>query len=40
MQVAKNLFLWPGRDFARKGVEAYIAIFVEPLRSMRRIMEV
>jgi monofunctional glycosyltransferase len=40
MQVAKNLFLWPGRDFARKGVEAYITVFVELLWSKRRIMEV
>ena len=40
MQVAKNLFLWPGRDFARKGVEAYITVFIELLWSKRRIMEV
>jgi monofunctional biosynthetic peptidoglycan transglycosylase len=40
MQVAKNLFLWPGRDFARKGMEAYITVFVELLWSKRRIMEV
>lgn len=40
MQVAKNLFLWPGRDFVRKGVEAYITVFVELLWSKRRIMEV
>jgi len=39
-QVAKNLFLWPGRDFVRKGVEAYITVFVELLWSKRRIMEV
>jgi monofunctional glycosyltransferase len=40
MQVAKNLFLWPGRDFLRKGVEAYITVVVELLWSKRRIMEV
>jgi monofunctional biosynthetic peptidoglycan transglycosylase len=40
MQVSKNLFLWPGRDFLRKGVEAYITIIVELLWSKRRIMEV
>jgi monofunctional biosynthetic peptidoglycan transglycosylase len=40
MQVAKNLFLWPGRDFARKGMEAYITVFIELLWSKRRIMEV
>jgi monofunctional glycosyltransferase len=40
MQVAKNLFLWPGRDFLRKGLEAYLTVFVELLWSKRRIMEV
>lgn len=40
MQVAKNLFLWPGRDFLRKGIEAYLTVFVELLWSKRRIMEV
>ena len=40
MQVAKNLFLWPGRDFVRKGIEAYLTVFVELLWSKRRIMEV
>jgi monofunctional glycosyltransferase len=40
MQVAKNLFLWPGRDFVRKGVEAYITVFVELLWTKQRIMEV
>lgn len=40
MQVAKNLFLWPGRDFVRKGVEAYLTVFVELLWTKRRIMEV
>jgi monofunctional glycosyltransferase len=40
MQVAKNLFLWPGRDFLRKGAEAYLTVFVELLWSKRRIMEV
>ncbi|MGE0748872.1 MAG: transglycosylase domain-containing protein, partial [Rhodospirillales bacterium] len=24
MQTAKNVFLWPGRDFLRKGLEAYL----------------
>ncbi len=40
MQVAKNLFLWPGRDFLRKGIEAYLTVFVELLWSKQRIMEV
>lgn len=40
MQTAKNLFLWPGRDFMRKGIEAYLTVVVEALWSKRRIMEV
>jgi monofunctional biosynthetic peptidoglycan transglycosylase len=40
MQVAKNLFLWPGRNFLRKGIEAYLTVFVELLWSKARIMEV
>ncbi len=40
MQVSKNLFLWPGRDFLRKGVEAYLTVFVELLWTKRRVMEV
>ena len=40
MQVAKNVVLWPGRDFLRKGAEAYVTVFVEMLWSKRRIMEV
>jgi len=39
MQVTKNLFLRPGRDFVRKGVEAYLTVFVELLWSKRRIMK-
>ena len=40
MQTAKNLFLWPGRSFVRKGLEAYLTPFVELLLSKRRIMEI
>ncbi|MEW6594633.1 MAG: monofunctional biosynthetic peptidoglycan transglycosylase [Thermodesulfobacteriota bacterium] len=39
-QVAKNLFLWPGRSFVRKGFEAYFTLLLESFWSKRRIMEV
>ena len=39
-QVAKNLFLWPGRSFIRKGLEAYFTVLIELLWSKRRILEV
>jgi monofunctional biosynthetic peptidoglycan transglycosylase len=39
-QVAKNLFLWPGRSYVRKGLEAYFAILLELLWSKQRILEV
>ncbi len=39
MQTAKNLFLWPGRSFIRKGVEAYLTVLVEALLPKRRILE-
>ena len=39
-QVAKNLFLWPGRSFLRKGVEAYFTTLIELLWPKRRIIEV
>ena len=39
-QLAKNLFLWPGRHFVRKGLEAYLTIGLELLWSKRRILEV
>ncbi|WP_411280202.1 monofunctional biosynthetic peptidoglycan transglycosylase [Gemmatimonas sp.] len=38
-QVAKNLFLWNGRSFVRKGVEAYIALLLELLLSKERILD-
>ncbi len=40
MQTAKNVFLWPGRNFLRKGLEAYLTPFIEALWPKRRIMEV
>jgi len=39
-QVAKNLFLWPGRSFLRKGLEAYLTVWIEALWSKRRILEI
>jgi len=39
-QVAKNLFLWPGRSFVRKGIEAYFTVLLETLWPKRRILEV
>jgi monofunctional glycosyltransferase len=39
-QVAKNLFLWEGRSFIRKGFEAYFTLLVELLWSKERILEV
>jgi len=39
-QVAKNLFLWPDRSWARKGLEAYFTVLIEVLWSKRRILEV
>jgi monofunctional glycosyltransferase len=39
MQTAKNLFLWPGRDIVRKGIEAYITVWLELLWSKQRVME-
>jgi monofunctional biosynthetic peptidoglycan transglycosylase len=39
-QVAKNVFLWSGRSFVRKGLEAYFTILIELTWSKRRILEV
>ncbi len=39
-QVAKNLFLWSGRSFLRKGLEAYFTVLIELTWSKRRILEV
>jgi monofunctional glycosyltransferase len=39
-QVAKNLFLWPGRSYLRKGIEAYFTVLIEALWSKQRILEV
>jgi len=39
-QTAKNVFLWPGRDYVRKGLEAGYTVLIETLWGKRRIMEV
>ena len=38
-QVAKNLFLWSGRSWLRKGLEAWYTLMLETLLSKRRILE-
>ncbi|MGQ2992093.1 MAG: monofunctional biosynthetic peptidoglycan transglycosylase [Brevundimonas sp.] len=39
-QTAKNVFLWPGRSWIRKGLEAGYTVLIETVWSKRRIMEV
>ncbi|HKG07857.1 MAG TPA: monofunctional biosynthetic peptidoglycan transglycosylase [Pedobacter sp.] len=39
-QTAKNVFLWPGRSWLRKGFEAYFTLLIEILWSKERILEV
>ena len=39
-QTAKNVFLWPGRSYIRKGFEAYFTLLIEVLWSKERILEV
>jgi monofunctional biosynthetic peptidoglycan transglycosylase len=39
-QTAKNVFLWPGRSYVRKGLEAYFTVLIETLWGKKRIMEV
>jgi monofunctional glycosyltransferase len=38
-QTAKNLFLWGGRNFVRKGLEAYFTVLLEVTWPKRRILE-
>jgi len=38
-QVAKNLFLWPGQSFLRKGIEAWFSVLIELTWSKKRILE-
>ncbi|WP_339888842.1 monofunctional biosynthetic peptidoglycan transglycosylase [uncultured Flavobacterium sp.] len=39
-QTAKNVFLWQGRSYLRKGLEAYYTVLIELFWSKERIMEV
>ncbi|WP_158796948.1 monofunctional biosynthetic peptidoglycan transglycosylase [Pedobacter sp. L105] len=39
-QTAKNVFLWPGRSWIRKGFEAYFTVLIEIFWSKKRILEV
>jgi monofunctional biosynthetic peptidoglycan transglycosylase len=39
-QVAKNLFLWPGQSWFRKGLEAWFTMLIEALWPKQRILEV
>lgn len=40
MQTAKNVFLWPGRSYLRKALEAYYTVLIELFWSKDRIFEV
>ncbi len=39
-QTAKNVFLWQGRSYLRKGAEAYFTVLIEVIWGKKRIMEV
>ena len=39
-QTAKNVFLWNGRSWVRKGLEAYFTLLIEAIWGKERIMEV
>ncbi len=38
-QAAKNVFLWNGGGYARKGAEAWMAVFIDGIWGKRRVME-
>jgi monofunctional biosynthetic peptidoglycan transglycosylase len=38
-QVAKNMFLWSGKSYVRKGIEAYFTVLIEACWPKRRILE-
>ena len=40
MQTAKNTFLWQGRNYIRKGLEAYFTVLIEAVWGKKRILEV
>jgi monofunctional biosynthetic peptidoglycan transglycosylase len=39
-QTAKNVFLWPAKNYLRKGLEAYFTLLIEWIWGKERIMEV
>jgi len=39
-QTAKNLFLWPGRSFVRKGLEFPLALWIDLVLPKRRVLEI
>ncbi len=39
-QTAKNLLLWPGRTWLRKGAEAYVTVLIEAMWPKSRILEI
>jgi monofunctional biosynthetic peptidoglycan transglycosylase len=39
-QVAKNLFLWPGRSFVRKALELPLALWIDLVLTKRRVLEI
>lgn len=39
-QTAKNVFLWPGKTYIRKGIEAYFTFLIEKIWGKERIMEI
>lgn len=39
-QVAKNLFLWGGRSFVRKAIEAYLTVLIDVLWPKQRVLTV
>ncbi len=40
MQTAKNLYLWGGRSYIRKGLELPLAVVIDGILTKRRIMEI
>ncbi|MCU0820697.1 MAG: monofunctional biosynthetic peptidoglycan transglycosylase [Beijerinckiaceae bacterium] len=40
MQVAKNVYLWPGRSYIRKGLELPLALVIDSAWGKRRVMEI
>jgi len=40
MQAARNVFLWQGRSYLRKGLEVYFATLVDAVWGKRRVLEV